>query len=209
MLRRHALRAAAGGVALVLALAAFVEAAAGHAQAQGPGQGSSLLQGTAAAQRLTPAQTLTPAQGAPASAQTLTPAQAQLLASAVPKTVVVSAATGRVLSVSATAPTFALPGLDTAPGAPVDPSPGVSGGTDCTPEDGCYYTPDVSGIYHDRSFYGSPGTFTGYWPDRNAWDSGSYSAYACWESACSQWVGPYTYVTFGGALVTGTSFTIN
>jgi hypothetical protein len=122
---------------------------------------------------------------------------AQLLASSTPKTVVLDPTTGAVVSVTL--------------GEPVDltaASPDISSGTDCAAGDGCYYTPTVNGTYHDRSFYGSAGTFTGNWPMRNAWDSGNYTAYVCWTSACSNSVGPNTYVTFGGSLVTGTSFTI-
>lgn len=120
-----------------------------------------------------------------------------LLESSTPKTVVLDPSTGVVLSVTL--------------GEPVDlatPDPDISGGTDCAAGDGCYYTPTVNGTYHDRSFYGSPGTFTGSWPRRNAWDSGNYTASVCWDGGCSNTVGPNTYATFGGSLVTGTSFTI-
>ncbi len=126
-----------------------------------------------------------------------------LIASSTPKTVVLDPLTGSVVSVAAGEP------ADISTSALVTAGPAVSGGTNCAAGDGCYYTPTVNDTYHDRSFYGSAGTFTGNWPNRNAWDSGSYTAYACWESACSGWVGPNTYVTFGGSLVTGTSFTIN
>lgn len=121
----------------------------------------------------------------------------RLLTSSTPKTVVLNPTTGAVVSVTL--------------GEPADlttPGPDISGGTDCKAGDGCYYTPVVNGTYHDRSFYGSAGTFTGSWPRRNAWESGNYTAYVCWESACSDWVGPNTYSTFNGSLVTGTSFTI-
>lgn len=125
---------------------------------------------------------------------------ASLLASRTPKTVVLDPATGAVVGVDVNQP--AVGGSQFAAVA------AISGDTTCRPGDGCYYTPTVNSIYHDRSFYGSPGTFTGNWPRRSAWDTGSYRAYACWQGACSQWFGPNTYLTFGGALVTGTSFTI-
>lgn len=128
------------------------------------------------------------------------PGAAALLASATPKTVVLEPATGAVVAVEASQPTAA--------GTEFGAVAAISGDTTCRPGDGCYYTPTVNSTYHDRSFYGSPGTFTGNWPRRSAWDTGSYTAYACWQGACSQWFGPNTYLTFGGALVTGTSFTI-
>lgn len=124
---------------------------------------------------------------------------AALLASATPKTVVLDPATGAMLAVTLGEPASLSSML----------TPDISSGTNCGPGDGCYYTPVLDGTYHDRSFYGSPGTFTGDWPRRNAWDTGSYTASACWQGACSQRYGPYTYLTFGGALVTGTSFTIH
>lgn len=124
---------------------------------------------------------------------------AALLASATPKTVVLDPATGAMLAVTLGEPASLSPML----------TPDISSGTNCAPGDGCYYTPVVGGTYHDRSFYGSPGTFTGDWPRRNAWDTGSYTASACWQGACSQTYGPDTYLTFGGSLVTGTSFTIH
>lgn len=86
--------------------------------------------------------------------------------------------------------------------------PAISGDTDCAAGDGWYSTPTVANTYHNRSFYGTPGTFTGNWPRRNAWDSGSYTASVCWERACSQEFEPNSYVTVSGSIVTGTSFTI-
>jgi hypothetical protein len=124
---------------------------------------------------------------------------AAFLASTAPKTVVLDPDTGAMVAVS-----LGEPGSISSP-----LTPEISSGTDCAPGDGCYYTPVVDSIYHDRSFYGSPGTFTGDWPRRNAWDTGSSTASACWQGACSQAYGPNTYLTFNGALVTGTSFTIH
>jgi hypothetical protein len=121
------------------------------------------------------------------------------LASDTPKTVVLDPNTGAMITAT--------------PGEPVSlfsaMTPDISSGSSCAPGDGCYYTPVVDGTYHDRSFYGTPGTFTGDWPRRNAWDTGSYTASACWQGGCSQTYGPNTYLTFNGALVTGTSFTIH
>lgn len=140
------------------------------------------------------------AAGAGAAPTTATSvSDAALLASATPKTVVLDPATGAMLAVTLGEPASLSPML----------TPDISSGTNCAPGDGCYYTPVVGGTYHDRSFYGSPGTFTGDWPRRNAWDTGSYTASACWQGACSQTYGPDTYLTFGGSLVTGTSFTIH
>ena len=130
-----------------------------------------------------------------------------LLASSTPKTVVLNPTTGAVVSVTAGEPSSVA--SPTEPAAELSLSPDISSGTDCAAGDGCYYTPTVNSTYHDRSFYGSAGTFTGDWPQRNAWDSGDYTAYVCWTGGCSaDWVGPHTYVTFGGSTVTGTSFTI-
>jgi len=123
---------------------------------------------------------------------------AAFLASDTPKTVVLDPDTGAMITVS-----LGEPASTSSP-----PMPEISSGSDCAPGDGCYYTPVLDGTYHDRSFYGSPGTFSGYWPRRNAWETGSYTASACWQGGCSQAYGPNTRLTFNGALVTGTSFTI-
>lgn len=138
-----------------------------------------------------------------ALASTATTPDPTLLASSTPKTIVLDPNTGAVLSVSLGEP--ANIGTTSLDGAI---SPDISSGTDCAAGDGCYYTPTVDATYHDRSFYGSAGTFTGSWPRRNAWESGNYTAYVCWTSNCSNWFGPNSYVTFNGSLVTGTSFTI-
>jgi hypothetical protein len=130
-----------------------------------------------------------------------------LLASSTPKTVVLNPATGQVVSVSTGEPSDIT--SEAAASVNIGPSPDISSGTNCAAGDGCYYTPTVNDTYHDRSFSGSAGTFTGSWPMRNAWDSGNYTAYVCWTGACSSdWFGPNSYVTFGGSTVTGTSFTI-
>ena len=118
--------------------------------------------------------------------------------SAVPKTVVLDPSTGTVESVTAGEPAAVVDAV----------TPAIASSTYCGPGDGCYYTPTVNSTYHDRSFYGTPGTFSGSWPRRDAWQTGNYTASVCWQGGCSQFFGPNTYLTFGGALVTGTSFTI-
>ncbi|MFF4409817.1 hypothetical protein [Streptomyces sp. NPDC001404] len=107
------------------------------------------------------------------------------------KTVVLDPATGAVLSVSA--------------GRRLHPS--IGNNNICNSGDGCYYSGQIP--YANQGFYGSAGTAYGSWPYRSAWDTGDYTASACWEGACSQNAfGPHTYVNFNGQQVTGTSFTI-
>lgn len=113
------------------------------------------------------------------------------LLSSVPKTVVLDASTGAVLSVS------------TRSVAPL-----ISNRNVCFTGDACYYTGRIP--YAHQAFFGSPGTFFGSWPYRSGWFSGNYTTSACWTGACSAFAfGPNTTVSFGGALVTGTSFTIH
>ncbi len=113
-----------------------------------------------------------------------------LLGSSVPKTVSLDPATGAIVTES-----FGVPAL-----------PYISSHGGCATGDGCYYGKPP---YSNQGFSGSPGTASGNWPERTAWDTGDYTAYACWKSACSQAAfGPNTYVTFNGSTVTGTSFTI-
>lgn len=129
---------------------------------------------------------------APATATTsMTPAMATLAASSTPKTVVLNPTTGAIVSVTATSAV----------------TPAISNHNICNSTDGCYYTNKVP--YADQGFYGSAGTFHGSWPYRNAYDTGKYTAKACWTQACAQsYLGPNTYASFGGTDVTGTSFTI-
>ncbi|MEU7058122.1 hypothetical protein [Streptomyces sp. NPDC046197] len=116
--------------------------------------------------------------------------QAPGLQSSQPKTVVMDPANGAVLSVSA--------GIV---------RPAISVHNICNSGDGCYYSGRIP--YANQGFYGSAGTASGSWPYRSAWDTGGYTASACWVGACSQnRFGPNTYITFNGSLVTGTSFTI-
>jgi hypothetical protein len=110
------------------------------------------------------------------------------------KTVVVNPATGAIVSERAGAPMI----------------PAISNHNICNTGDACYYTNVIP--LADQGFFGSAGTFHGSWPDRSAWDTGKFTAHACWTfsgSHCSQPFGPNTFVTFGGTDVTGTSMTIN
>lgn len=121
-----------------------------------------------------------------------TESQAPDLLSSTPKTVLLDVATGKVIEVWR--------------GTPV--SPLISNRNICLNGDGCYFTGRIP--YAHQGFYGSPGTFSGSWPFRSGWFTGNYVAHACWVQACSQFAfGPNTNVSFGGALVTGTSFTIH
>lgn len=127
------------------------------------------------------------------------PAASGLLASSYPKTVVLNPATGAVVSVTSGEPAIVTSELA---------SPDISNHNYCNSGDGCYYSGKAP--YANQGFYGSAGSYHGNWPDRNAWDTGNYTAYACWTGACSEsWFGPNTYVTFGGSLVNGTVFGIN
>jgi hypothetical protein len=62
----------------------------------------------------------------------------------------------------------------------------------------------------DQGFYGSAGTYTGSWPDRDAFDTGDYTADACWTggSHCTGEWGPNTFIDLTSD-VTGTSVKIN
>jgi len=125
------------------------------------------------------------------------PAQAATvpsLTSSTPKTVVMDPSNGHIISVVAGSPATA-------------PSPKITNQNFCYAGNGCYYSGQVP--WANQGFEGSSGTFQGQWPYRDAWYTGIYTASACWVGACSsQYVGPNTTVTFGGALVTGTSFSI-
>jgi hypothetical protein len=113
------------------------------------------------------------------------------LSSSVPKSVVVDAATGRVVTAQ----------VETGFGTL------ISNHNYCNSGDGCYHSGQVP--YAHQGFYGTPGTFSGSWPYRSKWYTGRYTARACWVQACAERAfGPNTTVTFGGTLVTGTSFRI-
>ncbi len=103
------------------------------------------------------------------------PASSGLLASNLPKTVVLNPATGAVISVKA-----GEPASITSRGT----SPDVSNHNICNPGDGCFFSGRAP--YANQGFYGSPGSYHGGWSDRRAYDTGRYTAYACWRYACSQ-----------------------
>jgi hypothetical protein len=85
-------------------------------------------------------------------------------------------------------------------------SPDISNRNICDTGNACYYTNDPP--YADEGFYGSSGTFYGSWSERNAFDTGNYTADACWSSRCTGDWGPNTYIGLTSD-VTGTSVWIN
>lgn len=135
------------------------------------------------------------AAAAPAQAASPNPIRVTDYQTATPKTIVMDVRSGAVVSATAGMPSSGAA------------SPLIGNHNICNTGDGCYYTNAVP--YANQGFYGSPGTYYGSWPYRNAWWTGSYTARACWVGACSQYAfGPNTYVTFNGATATGTSFRI-
>ncbi|GGR15272.1 hypothetical protein [Streptomyces netropsis] len=132
-----------------------------------------------------------PAQAGPGPIPPLTASEQALLNSSAPKAVELDPATGRILSVK-----------------PQSTDQGISQRSGCNSGDGCYLSGRVP--YAHRGFYGSRGTARGNWPYRIAYNTGRYTASACWTLACAQRsFPPNTYVDFSGALVTGTSFRIH
>lgn len=132
-----------------------------------------------------------PAQAGPGPIPPLTASEQSLLNSSAPKAVELDPATGRILSVK-----------------PQPTDQGISQRSGCNSGDGCYLSGRVP--YAHRGFYGSRGTARGSWAYRSAYDTGRYTASACWVQACAQRsFPPNTYVGFNGALVTGTSFRIH
>ncbi|MFI1257235.1 hypothetical protein ACH4U6_26115 [Streptomyces netropsis] len=132
-----------------------------------------------------------PAQAGPGPIPPLTASEQALLNSSAPKAVELDPATGRILSVK-----------------PQSTDQGISQRSGCNSGDGCYLSGRVP--YAHRGFYGSRGTARGNWPYRIAYNTGRYTASACWVQACAQRsFPPNTYVDFSGALVTGTSFRIH
>jgi hypothetical protein len=122
----------------------------------------------------------------------LSNAEQKLLTSGKPIDVVINPADGVLLSVKPQA------GIHSA----------ISNHNYCNSGDGCYLSGRIP--YAHQGFYGSRGTYRGSWPYRSGYNTGGYTASACWVQACSQRaLPPNTHVTFGGALVTGTSFTIH
>ncbi|MEV4458995.1 hypothetical protein [Microbispora sp. NPDC049633] len=124
----------------------------------------------------------------------LRPQQLELLQSNTPQTISVNPQTGKVLSV--------------VEGGIVTPA--ISQHNICSSGDFCYKSGQTP--YADQGFYGSAGTKTGSWPYRSYFNTGNYTGTACWtyqgSSPCSGPWGPNKYVTFNGALVTGTKVTL-
>jgi hypothetical protein len=83
--------------------------------------------------------------------------------------------------------------------------PDISIRNPCDIGDGCYYGDPP---YAELGFYGSSGTYHGNWPGRSGFDTGNYSAFACWTGRCSDTWPPDTIVTFTYD-VTGTAFWIS
>jgi hypothetical protein len=125
-----------------------------------------------------------------------------------PKEVVIDPTTGAVLSVTPLSRAQYL-ALEVASGElplTVGVTPDISIDNVCDAGWACYYTNEPP--YPDYGFYGSSGTYHGSWPDRSGFDTGDYSAYACWVGSCSGTYGPNTYVGFTSD-VTGTAIWIN
>ncbi|MBO0657395.1 hypothetical protein J1792_33195 [Streptomyces triculaminicus] len=134
-----------------------------------------------------------PAQASPGPVPPLSAQEQALLTSGVPKIVELDPATGRIVSVKES-------------GRTTDPA--IDRHNYCNSGDGCFYSGRIP--YANQGFYGSRGISYGNWPYRSAYDTGNYTATACWTSACtSRPLPPNTYAHFSGALVTGTSFQIH
>jgi hypothetical protein len=127
------------------------------------------------------------------SAGSLSSAEKTLLNSKKPLDVVLSPTTGALQSVRPQS----------------DMHPAISNHNICSSTDGCYVSGQVP--WANQGFFGSPGTFRGSWPSRSGYNTGMFTASACWTQACAvRALPPNTHVTFGGgSLVTGTSFTIH
>ena len=107
------------------------------------------------------------------------------LLSSAPKTIVISSATGAILSIRTGVPAISRHDV-------------------CNTSDACYYG-EVP--YANEGFYGSAGTYSGSWPERYEFGTGKYTARACWSSHCTPELGPTTYTVLTSE-VTGTSVTI-
>ncbi|WP_067793142.1 hypothetical protein [Actinomadura formosensis] len=126
------------------------------------------------------------------SADSLSSAEQKLLTSGKPIDVVINPTNGALLSVTPQA----------------DIHSAIGNHNYCNSGDGCYLSGRTP--YAHQGFYGSAGTYRGSWPYRSGYNTGRYTASACWTQACSQRaLPPNTHATFNGALVTGTSFTIH
>jgi hypothetical protein len=90
-------------------------------------------------------------------------------------------------------------------------TPSVTHSTICNTGWACWESGAVP--YANQGFYGTAGTVTGSWPDRDEFWTGNYTAsfaYTYDGVSHSEPSFPANYgVTFGGALVTGTRATIN
>ncbi len=130
---------------------------------------------------------------APTSAQlaTLSPSEITLLDSGQPIDVVMDPTTGDIESVTAATSTGARPA--------------ISNRSICDSGDGCYSTDRTP--YANQGFYGSAGTYSGSWPYRDGYQSGSHTVSACWTTNCGVKISPNSTVSFTSD-VTGTSFTI-
>jgi hypothetical protein len=136
-----------------------------------------------------------PAQAAPGTASALSPAARAFIRSGAVKTVVVDPATGAIISVTA--------------GAHGLPQPLITEHDTCNGTWVCYESGKVP--YANVGFSGSAGTKDGTWDYRDEFATNNYSASACYVSGgshCTVELGPDTFITFGGDLVTGTSVTI-
>jgi hypothetical protein len=126
------------------------------------------------------------------SADSLSSAEKTLLNSGKPLDVVLNPVNGAFLSVKPQS----------------DVHTAISNHNICNSTDSCYLSGRTP--YAHQGFYGSSGTYRGSWPYRSGYNTGKYTASACWTQACSQQaLPPNTHATFNGSLVTGTSFTIH
>jgi hypothetical protein len=120
--------------------------------------------------------------------------------------------TGTVESVTQLSPAAyqaLLAAADEASGGPkTGASPDISNHNYCNSGDACYYP--AMAPWADQGFYGSAGTYTGSWPDWDAFDTGNYTADACWTggSHCTGEWGPNTFIALTSD-VTGSSVKIN
>jgi hypothetical protein len=126
------------------------------------------------------------------SSGSLSSAEKTLLNSGKPLDVALDPATGALLSVKP------QPGTH----------PAISNHNICNSTDGCYLSGKIP--FANQGFFGTKGTFHGSWPFRSGYNTGKFTASACWTQACSQQaLPPNTHATFNGTLVTGISFTIH
>lgn len=125
--------------------------------------------------------------------------------SATPKTVTASPVTGEFLSVKPGLPPESTDRLATGP------TPMIGTNTNCSVGRACWH-PRTS-PYPNQAFYGAPGAVTGPWSHRGDYESGDYTVRGCWtyqgnHTCASAPIGPHSYLSLGGATVTGNSFRI-